>query len=167
MTYENGDKVVVPGCGVGSVRDIARLQIGGQDIDTLEIGLKSQDGRVWIPLSRLDEHGIRPVMPKSRIAEVLSIIAEQEAPKRRSHWNQRRRRYTEMLDSCLPESIAALIGELSAVRARKDKGLSFTEKRMLRRAWRLLSAEVAATRGVPREQVVEEIAQIVAPPTQV
>lgn len=164
MEYQNGDKVVVPGCGVGRVSSKTMVPVGGQSIETIEIHLRNQDGRVWIPLDRLLDQGIRPVMSPTRFKELKEIIRAEEPPKRRRHWNQRRRRYTDMLDSGQPSSIAKLIGELSAVRSQKKKGLSFTEKRMLRKAWRLLTAEVAMARGVPREQVIAELSQIVEAP---
>ena len=164
MEYEAGDKVVIPGCGVGDVRGVMGFPLEGETVETYEIEMRGDLGRVWIPLDRVAEQRVRPVMDPERIEETWTIIAEQEAPKRRQHWNQRRRRYTEMLMSNHIRSVAALLGELSAVR--EEKTLSFTEKRMFRRAWKLLTAEVAAAREVSPEEASEELADIIEAPNQ-
>lgn len=151
MKVKVGDQVVFPRCGVGEVEALVTMPVGDEQVELYQISLDNDKGRVWVPKDRLADQGLRPVMAKKRIKKVLQILSEQEAPERRKQWNQRQRRYTEMLTANEPTSLARLVGELAAVRAQKS--LSFTEKRMFREAWALLVSELAAAADVPKEEM--------------
>lgn len=151
MKVKVGDQVVFPRCGVGEIEALVTMPVGGEDVELYQISLDNDKGRVWVPKDRMADQGLRPVMAKKRIKQVLQTLSEQEAPESRKQWNQRQRRYTEMLTANEPLSLARLVGELAAVRA--QKALSFTEKRMFREAWALLVSELAAAAKVPKEEM--------------
>lgn len=155
MKVQVGDQVVFPRCGVGEIEALVTMPVGGEDVELYQIMLDNDKGRVWVPKDRIADQGLRPVMAAKRVKMVLRILAEQEAPERRRQWNQRQRRYTEMLTSNEPTSLARLVGELAAVRAQKS--LSFTEKRMFREAWALLVSELAAAASVTRPEMEARI----------
>jgi len=162
MEYTVGEKVVVPVCGVGEIADIKTLDIEDHSVDMIEIDLRLRDDgtRIWIPVDRIEEEGLRPVMTPQTARKALDTISQQTVSKRRQHWNQRKRRYTEMLTSNQPGEMARLLGELAAVQ--KKKPLSFNEKKMFSKVWRLLVAEMAVVQGTSRESISETIQDITA-----
>lgn len=141
-----GDKLVVPACDVGEVVAIETLTFEGQSAEFYRIEL-AQGASSWVPLGGLIPQGIRKVMSKERAAEVLEIIGQQTAPAKRANWNQRRRRYQEMLLGNAPAEVAALLGELGAVRTAKGR-LSFSERQLFDKVLGLLASELALVLGV-------------------
>ncbi len=153
--FHIGQKLVLPGLGVARVEARDSMEVEGQIVETMRLRLLSNDSLMWLPVDRIDDQGLRPVMSPDRAEKTLEIAATQEAPKRRAHWNQRRRRYEEQLMSNRPRELAKLLGELAAVRARKS--LTMTEKHMFRKVRALLSEEVAAALDESRERVEERL----------
>ena len=118
-----GENVVLPGCGVGAIEARVNMEVEGQDVDLMRIALSGSGDTVWIPVNRLVDQGVRPVMDPSLIDRVMDTLSSQSAPPQRKQWNQRQRRYAQLLMSNQPVMLAQLVGELGAVDA--DKALSF------------------------------------------
>lgn len=162
MVYQPGDDVVIPNCGVGKVKRQVSLPTEEQDVQALEIILHNTTGRVWIPVAQVEAQGVRPVMARGRFSALLKIIRDTDAPKRRKHWNQRRKRYSDLFADGRPTTMAALIGELASVKAKNNNGLSFSEKKIFRRAKELLATEVAIAKGVPRKEITTALQKATA-----
>jgi CarD family transcriptional regulator len=149
--------VVVPGLGVGTLVSIDEIPVDGESLKAYRVELTDGQGRIWVPLERTGTVGIRPVMSSDLAEQTFEVISAQTAPKKRAHWNQRRRRYEELLSSDKPREVAALIGELAAVQRVKESPLSFSEKRLMERATEMLVGEVAAALGVARSLVEQRL----------
>lgn len=165
MQVQVGEKVVFPGCGVGTIEARETLSIGDERVDAFRIGLAGDDATIWVPADSLVEKGVRPVMDPKHVPRTWEILTSQTAPSKRRPWPQRRRRYTEMLMECTPASLARLLGELTAVRrknleTKKKKNLSFSEKKYFEQARSMLVAEIAAARGVDAEVVDERFQEL-------
>lgn len=146
-----GTLAVLPGWGVGEVEEFATVQVEGQQVRTVRLHLRLHDTKVWIPEERVASLGLRALVDAARAEEVLQVVEEQEAPERRKHWNQRQRRYQEQMMSNRPRELARLLGELAAVRARKN--LTITEKRIFRKARKLFVDELAAALGISHDRM--------------
>lgn len=162
MELAVGDLVVLPGCGVGEVEGIEKMTLEDTHSTLVRIELAQDRGRYWVPLERVAEQGVRRVVEKKRVGSLLERIEEFDAPERRGRWNQRQRRYTEMIMSNRPRALAELVGELADVRS--EKTLSFTEKRMFERAMNLLVGELAAAAGVSDEEMQARVEARLEPP---
>lgn len=156
-----GSLLVVPGWGIGRVSGWQELDIDGERVETVQVEMRNDDGRAWFPRDALAEQGVRPVMTEARVEQTWKVIRTQEAPKRRKHWNQRQRRYNEALASNRPKAMAEILGELAAVR--REKKLTFTEKRIFRKLRKLLTAELAAARGVSQDIIDEKMERVLSP----
>jgi CarD family transcriptional regulator len=154
--FDKGDVVVAPGCGVGYIESIEDIAVDAEEsVKTYKIVLDGEGGEsgesttdndkmmvMWVPTHRAVIDGIRRPMEASTVDEVLDTIVKTVAPKKRSNWNRRQRRYRELLMSNDPMQLAELLGELASVR--QNKALSFGERRMYERAKSLLGAELKA-----------------------
>lgn len=164
MQVQVGDSVVVPGCGVGQVEAVETMDLSGTGSEEELFRIGFQDGdqrRMWVPVARVAEQNLRPVMSAELVEQTWEVIASQEAPDARATWNRRQRRYSEMLMSNSPRALAELLGELAAVRA--EKPLSFTEKRMFRQVWDLLVGEISVSTGKTREEIEAHMETVVPP----
>lgn len=149
MQFHVGDNVMVPGTGLGRVEAIEKLSLGGPIEELMRVAL--DDGTIWVPTARLDERRIRTVMTQELVDEVWTIIRETEAPEIRANWNQRQRRYNEMLMDNRPRILASLLGELASVK--QGKPLSFGEKRLYTKVREILTAEIASVLGTQLDVV--------------
>lgn len=164
MQVRVGDNVVVPGCGVGLVEAVESMDLSGtgNEEQLYRISFENSDERrMWVPVDRVAEQNLRPVMSAELVEQTWEVIRSQEAPDARATWNRRQRRYSEMLMSNSPRSLAELLGELAAVRS--EKPLSFTEKRMFRQVWDLLVGEITASTGEEREVIEARMEEVVPP----
>jgi len=156
LKYNIGDSVVVPGCGVGLIEAREQIQMEGVgSLDVYRVNLGGKAGTTWIPVAMATPDRLRPVMSKDAISATWDVMLAQEAPEKRAHWNQRKRRYTEQISSSAPADLAALIGELAAVQV--NKTLSFGEQQILEKARKLLADEIAAVLGQDTEAVDERM----------
>jgi len=165
MELSIGDMVVVPSLGVGVVEDKGSLDLGDTRVPAWKIDLGPEDGTYWLPENRVGQEGLRPPVDAERIDRLWKTMTSEKAPDKRAHWNQRRRRYDEMLASNEPIQLAKLIGELVAVKkAKRDKKqvLSFTERRLLEKVREMMVRELAATTGRGEEEVASEMEERLA-----
>lgn len=142
MVFNAGDVVVTPGCGVGHIEEIDQVDIGDEPVKMYKILLQTTGMRMWVPTYRAEVDGVRRPIETEAVAKVLKVIRETKAPKKRSNWNRRQRRYQGLLMSNDPMQLAELLGELASVRQKKT--LSFGERRLFERAHGLLLAELEA-----------------------
>lgn len=153
-----GDSVVVPGLGVGSLASIEEIAVGDDTSERVyRVEFGAGKGRIWVPVDRSGEVGLREVMSKDAAEHAFEVIKSQKAPKKRAHWNRRRQRYEGLLASDQPTEVAALVGELADVQRTKDSPLSFSEKRMLEKACDILVAELVAAMGVARATIIKRL----------
>lgn len=154
MQFETGEQAVYPGCGVGTIEAIQRLEEDDSS-RMYVIAFPDNKTRVWVPLSNASELGLRPLMSKTKLDKALSTISRQDAPPKRQTWNRRFKRYSELLQTNDPESIGEVIGELAAIR--NQKTLSFGERRIYRKAEKLFVREGALVRDTDEETFSSEL----------
>lgn len=141
--FRRGDLVVVARAGVGRVESIETLRPAGQPpCPTYRIVVRALRAKVWVPLARAQAERLRPPVSASRVPAILQVVEATEAPRKRANWNQRRKRYDTLLASNDPIQLAALVGELARVRARKP--LSFSERRLFETSSSMLRTELGA-----------------------
>ena len=150
MDYAVEDMVVVPGCGVGR----------GEAVELYRIDLGDTKGRMWVPTHLVNAQGLRPVMTIERAKEAWTVIEAQAAPDERQNWNRRQRRYNEKLLSNEPIEMAELLGELAAVRNKKE--LSFGERKIFEKVRELLICEIAAAMAQPRPKIEQRMSKALA-----
>ena len=138
---EVGDKIVIPALNVGVIEAIESMTVGEATGRFFRILLPS-GMRNWLPVGRLAEKGVRRIMSRETAEELFLVIASQEAPIKRAHWNQRQQRYQQTLLDNRPRDLAAMLGELASIQAQKGL-LSPREAEVYRRLHRLLVAELS------------------------
>jgi CarD family transcriptional regulator len=146
MTFQIGDKVVYPNQGVGTIENISTRSFGSafEKFYLLRFGYNSMT--VLVPFSNAANIGLRGVTKNREISRILSFLASGSCPIV-PDWKARFKENSEKMQSGDLLKTAQILKSLLQIHACKP--LSFREKKMLERAWRMLVSEISSVRRVP------------------
>lgn len=134
------DKVVYPGHGVCRVTQIETKEILGEKINFYVLNLESGGMKILVPSNELENLGVRKVISEIEANKIVSILRKPKNKKQVSTWNIRYREYMERLKSGHISEVAEVVRELKYLK--KEKELSFGERKMLDTASQLLKSEL-------------------------
>jgi len=150
MDFQVGDKVVYPNQGVGVVEQISTRNLTGQPEMFYLLKLNSSGLRVMVPMSNVNNVGLRRVARTREIGTVMDYL-NSGASKAPHDWKGRFKQNSEKMRGGSIQQIAEVFKTLLVLN--QAKPLSFREKRMLDRSWQLLVDEIAIARELPKESV--------------
>lgn len=139
--YKVGDQVVYPQHGVATIQKIEDKDVLGAKQSYLVLELDEGDLTLMVPASSVEEVGIRNLIGKDQVAEVLRVLSKGKITDGADNWSRRFKANSEKLKSGDIQMVAEVVRNLS-IRDRQ-KGLSTGERRMLNRARKILSGEIA------------------------
>ncbi|MHB0866460.1 MAG: CarD family transcriptional regulator [Thermoleophilia bacterium] len=145
MLYEVGDKVVYPHHGAGTVVKKEKRDVLGQKREYLTIQILHNDMTVMVPVDSAGKAGLRKVIAKNDVSEVLAVLRQDETqmPK---NWNRRFKHNREKLKTGDIFEVAEVVRNLSL--REQEKGLSTGEKQMFNRAKKILASELMYARNI-------------------
>jgi CarD family transcriptional regulator len=144
MELSVGDKVVYPRHGVGRITAMESLDLveGFERYYVIEIPDKSLTVRV--PVRKMEELGLRPVMSRAKLAHVLEAL--RAAPHQLSEdYKKRQAGVRERLETGAPMRIAEVVRDLTWHERRAH--LTRADSDLLARGREVLSAEMALVTG--------------------
>jgi CarD family transcriptional regulator len=150
MDFQLGDKVVYPNHGVGVVEQISQRNLTGQSQMFYLLKINSSGLRVMVPMSNVASVGLRRVTKHREIEGIVGYL-EKGRCKAPQDWKGRFKENSEKMRSGSLQSVAEVFKSL--VTLSQAKPLSFREKKMLDRSWKLLVDEVAVAKGLTKESV--------------
>ena len=71
MNFKRGDSAVYPGCGVGIVREIEKIDLGEGTTEMYVIQFPEDGTKVWVPTIAAQEQGMRKVMTAKKVEEMV------------------------------------------------------------------------------------------------
>lgn len=140
MQFTVGDRVVVPKRGFGQIIGLEQLDVveGFERYYVIEI--PDQALIVHIPVRKMDELGVRPVMSSDKLACVLDTLRATPSPLSEDH-KQRQAGIREKLETGGPIRIAETLRDLTW-RERRER-LTQTDNDLLSKGREFLAAEIA------------------------
>ncbi len=150
MDFQLGDKVVYPNHGVGIVEQISQRNLTGQTQMFYLLKLSSNGLKVMVPMNNVASVGLRHVTKNREIDTILTYLQKGRC-KAPQDWKGRFKENSEKMRSGSLQNVAEVFKSL--VMLSQAKPLSFREKRMLDRAWKLLVDEVAIAKGLSKETI--------------
>lgn len=157
--FSVGDKVVYPVHGAGIIEAIEDREVLGEERSYYILKILSGDMRLLVPVDTVSEVGMRRIIPKGEIPEVLSILRE-SADEHEENWNRRYRLNMEKIKSGNIRNVAAVVRNLML--RDTERGLSAGEKKMLEYARRILVSELVLAGGESEEQIMQMIGDLLA-----
>ncbi len=148
--YKVGDQVVYPQHGVATIQKIEEKDVLGERQTYLVLELDEGDLTLMVPAASVEEVGIRNLIGKEQVEEVLRVLRKGRITDGADNWSRRFKANSEKLKSGDIQHVAEVVRNLS-IRER-DKGLSTGEKRMLNRAREILAGEMAVALKVEVEE---------------
>ncbi len=139
--YKVGDQVVYPQHGVATIQKIEDKEVLGEKQAYLVLELDEGDLTLMVPAASVEEVGIRNLIGKDEVEEVLGILGKAKVTDGADNWSRRFKANSEKLRSGDIQMVAEVVRNLSI--RDKQKGLSTGERRMLNRARRILAGEIA------------------------
>ncbi|SMO80096.1 CarD family transcriptional regulator [Melghirimyces algeriensis] len=147
--FNIGDKVVYPMHGAGIIESIEEKEILGDKQKYYVMRMPVGDMKVMIPMTQVDNIGLRQVVDEQTITEVIDRLAN-SATDLSSNWNRRYRANLDKMKSGDIHDIADVVRCL-ALRDR-EKGLSTGESKMLDNARQILISELVLVKGMDESQ---------------
>ncbi len=153
-----GDMAVYPAHGVGLIKAIEQQAIGGIDQAFYVLTILDNDMTIMIPTATCDNVGLRPIIGKDQVKDVLEILKERDIQISSQTWNRRYRDYMEKIKTGSIFEVAVVLRDLYLLRI--DKDLSYGERKMLDTAKSLLVKELSLARKVDEEKVEKQIEKL-------
>lgn len=143
--YNIGDKIVYPMHGAGVIESIEEKEILGLTQKYYVLNIPVGSMKILVPMSKVDDIGIRDLSDESLIEDVLLILREGTDGEEESNWNKR---YRDNMSKLRTGDILNVADVVHALMVReRDKGLSTGEKKMLGGAKKILTSELILIKG--------------------
>lgn len=147
--YQIGDNIAYPMQGAGTITDIQHSESGEETESYYILSLPFSKMNVMIPVSSSGKVGVRPVISKDEIMQVMETLGEETQPMP-SNWNRRFRENTEKLKTGDIYVVAGVVRDL--VRGDRNKKLSTGENKLLNNAKQILESELVLAGGITLDE---------------
>lgn len=156
--YNIGDKIVYSVHGAGTIIDIQKIEILGDEKSYYILKLPINNIQISIPVDGIDEAVIRPVISRdegNRVAEIL----KSEKTEMSKNWGQRYRENLETIKTGDIYEIADIVRNLTILDM--TKGLSASEKKMLTNSKRIIVSELVIIGALEKEEASQMIDDLI------
>ena len=153
--FSEGDMAVYPAHGVGVIESIVNQNIAGQDQDFYVLKILDNNMTIMIPTHSSENVGLRAIIKKSEVKDVLSILEDRSVEIGSQTWNRRYRDYMEKIKTGSIHEVAVVLRDLFLLSV--DKDLSYGERKMKDTAKRLLVKEISLAKKVDEEKISRKI----------
>lgn len=157
--FSVGDKVVYPVHGAGIIEAIENKEILGQERSYYILRTCTGDMRLMIPVETVTDMGLRQIIAKSQVAEVLAVF-EDCLDEIEDNWNRRYRINMEKIKSGNILQVAVVVRNLMLRDG--QRGLSAGERKMLEYAQKVLFSELMLVEGSTEDHIISIIENILA-----
>ena len=148
--FNIGDKIVYPMHGAGVIESIEEREILGEKRRYYVLRMPIGEMRVMIPITNVNDMGLRRVIDEDGVTRVLNILQEKDSPMS-ANWNRRYRANMEKIKSGNIYELAEVVRNLSL--RDREKGLSTGEKKMLDNARQILISELVLARDSKEDNI--------------
>ena len=143
-----GDKAVYPGHGVGKITAIEDKDVLGSRLTFYSMQIIESGTKIMIPKNRINNVGMRPVASKKEAEKVMNMINGRKLETQTKsvvskNWQKRHQSYIDKIKTGSIYEIAAVIRDLNHLK--KEKELSYGEKKMMSKAKNILYSELSLT----------------------
>jgi len=152
--YQVDQRVVYPSQGVGRIIEIREKTFKDTKVLYYIIYLEFSDMTVMVPVDKVNELGIRPIVPQEEARKALDFISEEYAPIP-SDWKLRYQINLDLLKKGSILDIASVVRSL--YHRSKIKELPILERKLYDSAINLLQDEISYSLNMPKEEIASMI----------
>ena len=156
--FSVGDKVVYPMHGAGIIESIEEKEFLGEIKKYYIMRIPIGDMKVMIPMSNVEEIGLRDVVCEETIDKVITILQNNETDMS-ANWNHR---YRANLDKMKTGDIYKLADVVRNLMLRNyEKGLSTGERKMLDNAKQIFISELVLAKNLDQDEAFRLLEKII------
>ncbi len=156
--FSKGDMAVYPAHGVGVIKSIETQTVAGIDQKFYVLEILDNKMTIMIPTGSSKSVGLRAIVNKSEVKDVLDILRDRSVELGSQTWNRRYRDYMEKIKTGSVHEVAAVLRDLFLLSV--DKDLSYGERKMLDTAKNLLVKELSLAQDIDEANVSSKIDNI-------
>ena len=156
--FTEGDMAVYPAHGVGVIRSIQTQTVGGVDQTFYVLEILENHMKIMIPTASSKSVGLRAIVNKSQVQEVIAILEDRTSEIGTQTWNRRYRDYMDKIKTGSVHEVATVLRDLFLLSI--DKDLSYGERKMLDTAKNLLVTELSLAQDVDEARISQKIETI-------
>lgn len=146
--------IVYPSHGVGKIIDIESIDVSGQKFNCYLIFFEKEKLTIKIPTNKAQESGIRNLVSKKQMEEVLSILRN-GVKKMKGMWSRRAQEYETKINSGNIILLAEVLRDLT--RDIEDSERSYSERIIYETAINRLASEYSVLYNVSFEDAREKV----------
>ena len=150
FVFSAKEVVVYPGQGVGTITDITKKEIAGEVIDYYVIYLSDSDMTVLVPITGIDNLGIRRIVTKAEAEAALKFLSEDFEPIP-IDWKARYQMNMDLFKSGKILDTGSVVRSL--YQRSKTKELPIQERKLYDSAYRIFQDEIAAALKMTKTEV--------------
>jgi CarD family transcriptional regulator len=148
--FKVGDIVVYPAHGVAEVESVEDREISGSSLPFFILKILDTQMTVMVPVANVKNVGIRELIDKKGIEQVMDILKQRSVHVDNQTWNRRYREYMEKIKSGSAFEIAEVLRDLNILK--RGKELSFGERKMYDTARNLLVNEISISKKIDKKE---------------
>ena len=153
--FAKGDMAVYPAHGVGVITSIETQTVAGVDQTFYVLQILDNRMTIMIPTRSSKHAGLRSIVSKKEVDEVISILEDRDLAIGPQTWNRRYRDYMDKIKTGSIHDVAEVMRDLFLLSV--DKDLSSGERKMLDTARNLLVKELSLAQQVDEEKISKRI----------
>lgn len=153
--FNVGDLAVYPAHGVGRIEAMEHKDISGMKQSFYILRILENDMKIMIPTQNVENVGLRQVINAGQVKEIYDILQKKDVALDTQNWNRRYREYMEKIKTGSVFEVASVLRDLFLLK--RNKELSFGERKMLDTARVLLVKEISVAQDQAEDNVEEEI----------
>ena len=155
-----GEKIVFPSHGPCLIDAVVHKLVGGTSASFYRLTrLDDSGGQLFIPVDKIRDFGIRRLLQRSAISELLNRLSRASKPTilpdTAHNWRRRAFDCSELLASGTAIDLVTVVRSLTGLSEARPLGAR--DRLVLERAKRLLVCEIAEVSGDARSAVAEQI----------
>jgi CarD family transcriptional regulator len=158
VQFKVGDRAVYPAHGVGVIKAIETNDFEGTSLTYYVLKILDNGMTIMVPLQNADAIGMRDVIDASHVETIYGVLRDRDTPTDKQTWNRRYREYMQRIKTGDPLEIGRVLRDLAIMK--KDKNLSFGERKMYDQAKSLLVQEISVAKDIREDVIEKEIAAI-------
>ena len=156
--FSEGDMAVYPAHGVGVIKAVETKTVGGINQSFYILEILDNSMRIMIPTDSSDNVGLRAIVGKDEVGDILDILSDRTVELGTQTWNRRYRDYMEKIKTGSVHEVAIVLRDLFLLSV--DKDLSYGERKMLDTAKGLLVKEISLAQNNSEDDVTKTIEAI-------
>ncbi len=150
--FKVGDKIVYPAQGVGIIEGVEELTVEGERLSFFSIRILEKDVMIRVPVDKAERVGLRKIITDSSVRDIVEILTSEPTSRgeEKVSWTVRHREYADKIKSGSIEEVAEVYRDL--MQLRRDKELSFGERKILESAKQFLIGEISEAKHIAPEE---------------